>query len=201
MAARRGCAPGRRAASEGNACDATLGTIVSDLLRWAHGLLPARGRRQKDTGDLVQGVVAEAIERFDRNPEWSEAQRRSYLQTADRHRIVDELRRAEQVETAVDDRLLGSVPAGGPSPLDSAIAAEERRRYWRALHSLPEDDQLLLVGRVDLELSYRRLALVTGRSNPDAARMATRRAALRLAREIGRDLGARAKSESRDSNG
>jgi RNA polymerase sigma-70 factor (ECF subfamily) len=73
-----------------------------------------------------------------------------------------------------------------PSPLDSVIESEERRRFRDALARLGEDERMLVVGRVTLELSYEQLAAATGRPTADAARVATRRAVLRIARLVGR---------------
>ena len=66
-----------------------------------------------------------------------------------------------------------------------ARAAGDHARAER-LFSLGADDQALLVGRIEMGLSFEELALVTKRTTPDSARVATRRAALRLARAMGR---------------
>jgi len=72
-----------------------------------------------------------------------------------------------------------------PGPLDETLESDERRRYRRALLRLADDDQQLVVGRVELKLSYEQLARATGRASSEATRCAARRAMFRLAREVG----------------
>ena len=108
---------------------------------------------------------------------------RAYLQESIRNRIRDEVRRAGMVETTQTanpgwrDR--------GTSPLEHAITREKAARYREALARLDTADQELIVGRIELGYSYEQLALATGKSSPDAARVAVRRALLRIAGEIG----------------
>jgi RNA polymerase sigma factor (sigma-70 family) len=168
------------------ASELLLGALVDELMRWAHGLLPARARRRADTGDLVQEAVVEALSTLDDPASRPPGVLRRYLRKAIRNRIRDEIRRAEKVEVGACDERLASFPAPGTSPLDAVLEAEGRALFRRALRSLAEDDRMLVVGRVDLELTYRQLALATGRRSADAAKVATLRAARKLALEVGR---------------
>ena len=137
-----------------------LATLVPFFHRWTHGRLPSYARRRMDTGDIVQEAIVGVL------------------------RNLDEVRRASHGEVANRN----SDPADGrASPLEEAIDSENRRQYRAALLTLADDDQALLVGRIELGLSFEDLALVTKRNSPDAARVATRRAALRLARAMGRE--------------
>lgn len=70
------------------------------------------------------------------------------------------------------------------APLEDAIADESARRYREALGRLHPDEQELIVGRIELGYSYEQLALTSGRPTPDAARIAVKRALLRLAERI-----------------
>jgi RNA polymerase sigma-70 factor (ECF subfamily) len=72
------------------------------------------------------------------------------------------------------------------SPLADAIGEENALRYREALARLDADEQELIVGRIELGYSYEQLALASGRSSPDAARMAVKRALLRLAEALAR---------------
>jgi len=107
---------------------------------------------------------------------------RAYLQESIRNRIRDEIRRAGQVETAATSTPAQLDPAS--SPLDQAIALESRIRYRQALSRLDPGDQELIVARIEMGLSYEQLALATARPSRDAARVAVRRALLRLAEEL-----------------
>jgi RNA polymerase sigma-70 factor, ECF subfamily len=73
---------------------------------------------------------------------------------------------------------------GHDTPLEEAIGHESTRRYRLALERLAPDEQELIVGRIELGYSYDQLALASGRATPDAARMAVKRALLRLAEQI-----------------
>lgn len=160
-------------------------SLLPGLIDWTRGRLPRRARRRMDSGDLVQEACVGALKRIpELDTEQPEAMR-AYLQQCIRNRIRDELRRAGKGEVQNGDGD-GSVD-GAPSPLDTAILTEDQVRFRRALAQLTPGEQELVVGRVDLDLSYEHLALATGRPSADAARVATRRAVLRLAREMGRD--------------
>jgi len=162
-----------------------LERVLPPLVEWAHGRLPKRARRRMETADLVQEAAIGALEHMDPQDLECGAAVDAYLRASIRNRIVDEIRRAGKVEVADVDS--GERAADRePSPLDRAVDSEERHRFRTALAGLDEDDQLLIVGRVDLDLDYDDLAVATGRPSPDAARMATRRAVMRLARAIGK---------------
>jgi RNA polymerase sigma-70 factor (ECF subfamily) len=158
---------------------------LPDLLTWAHGRLPRRARRRLETGDLVQEAALGALLHLEECDLEHPGRVQAYLRQSIRHRIIDEIRRADRVELGSED---GPDDAADrrPSPESGAIVSEERRRFRAALRRLDEDERILVVGRVDLELSYEELALATGRPTPDAARFATKRAVVKLAREIGR---------------
>lgn len=166
------------------ALERALATLLPFFQRWTHGRLPRYARRRMDTGDLVQEAVVGVLRNLGELDTADPVALRRYLIVAIQNRICDEVRRANLGEvtngvspTAADSR---------PSPLDDAIEDENRRQYRRALLQLSDQDRALLVGRIDMCLSYEELAIATGRPSPDAARNATRRAALRLARLMGR---------------
>ena len=176
-----------RAAQQGrnSAADALFGRLLPSMTRWARGQLPRWARARMDTDDLVQ----EAFGAFFRRIEQVEPRRRgairTYLRQSIRHRIRDEIRRAGKVEVPMSEE--AEWAADGKSPYSHALSAENLRRYRVALGRLSTDEQQLIVGRVELDYSYDQLALATGRPSRDAARMAVRRALLRLAVEMDAD--------------
>ncbi len=107
---------------------------------------------------------------------------RAYLRRSIQHRITDEVRRAGKVEVPAVDGVEGPSPEA--DPLSRALGAEKEARYREALGRLSDNEQRLIVGRLELAYSYAQLALATGKSSPDAARVAVRRAMLRLAEEM-----------------
>ena len=165
------------------AIERVVASLLPLLQRWAPGRLPAYARRRMDTGDVVQEAIVGAL----RNLQESEAAEPEalarYLAVSIRNRIADEVRRARigEVRNGGGERTDGS-----PSPLEELLESESQRAYRTALLRLGSDDQALLVGRIELGLSFEDLALATQRPSPDSARVATRRAALRLARAMGR---------------
>lgn len=175
------------ARSKREACRRAVEQLFVSLLpfleRWARGRLPPYARRRMDSGDLVQEAVVQALRRAGELDQLSAESLRLYLQTCILNRIRDEIRRAGRGE--VRNGPLPATSDGRPGPLDDAIESEERRRYREALLRLGNEDRMLLVGRIDLGMSYADLALVTRRPTAEATRAAARRAALRLARSIG----------------
>ena len=166
------------------ALDALFTKLLPGLKRWTRGRLPRRIRESADTSDLVQDALLNAF----RNMNAFEPRRRqalqAYLRQAIRNRVRDELRRGERRPRPAGEPDMESVPSSDVSPLDHAITGENGERYRRALADMSPEEQELIVGRLELGFSYEQIALATGRAHPDAARMAIKRALLRLARAI-----------------
>jgi RNA polymerase sigma-70 factor (ECF subfamily) len=137
-----------------------------------------------DTGDVVQEAIVGVLRNLGELESADPDQLRRYLIVAIQNRIRDEVRRSQigEVANGVD----GAAPDGGASPHDEAVESEYQRQYRDALLRLDEDGRQLLVGRIELGLSYEELAVATGRPSADAARAAARRAALQLAQIMGR---------------
>lgn len=168
------------------AIERVIATLLPFFRRWTHGRLPSYARRRLDTGDIVQEAIVGVLRNLGQIDTADPQALAKYLAIAIRNRIADEVRRASHGEVA--NRITDPADPRA-SPLDEAIDSESHRHYRVALLSLSADDQALLVGRIELGLSFEELALVTKRHSPDAARIATRRAALRLARAMGREPG------------
>lgn len=107
---------------------------------------------------------------------------RKYLEACIRNRIRDEIRRAKLGEVA--SRSSCNVSDSRPGPFEDAVDSQERTRFRRGLERLSPRDQLLIVGRLELGLSWDELSLASGYPTVQAARSATRRAMSRLARQM-----------------
>lgn len=165
---------------DGGVLESILTRLLPLLMRWTHRRLPRYARRRMDSGDLVQEAILGVLTHRAEIDLESPAALQRYLQQSIRNRIRDEIRRAKIGET---ENSVGPLPADSyPSPLEAAMSSEDRVRYRAALLRLDADDQQLVVGRVELGLSYEDLALATRRPSADAARVAARRAVLRLAK-------------------
>lgn len=167
---------------EQSAIEALFRRLLPSLTRWARGRLPRWGRARMDTDDLVQEAFAATFRRLPRIEPRRKRAIRAYLRQSIRNKIRDELDRAGKVETSEEPP---TPPVDqGASPLDRAISVENEQRFLRALERLSPGDQQLIVGRIQLDYNYEQLALATGKASPDAARVAVRRALLRLAQEM-----------------
>lgn len=155
---------------------------VPGLARWARGRLPTYARELCDTEDIVQDTVINALRRWEgfevRHPgSWI-----AYLRQALLNRIRDEVRRARRRPIAVefiDDR-----PDDTASPLERVITRVDLERYEAALLRLRPDDRVAILFRIEHNYTYEELALALGKPTPNAARVAVRRALMRLAEEM-----------------
>ena len=169
-------------AGDQNARDELVARYLPRLRRWATGRLPAWARERDDTDDLVQDTVIRSLGKLEGFEPQHEAALQAYLRQAVLNRIRDLVRRAQ--------RQPGIVPTDeeitfvGESPLDQAIGAEARARYDAGLSALPPGDQEAIIGRIELGYDYGELAIALGKPSPAAARMAVRRALLRLAERM-----------------
>ena len=157
------------------------------LRRWARGRLPRWARSFLDTSDLVQDTLLRTFTRIAVFEPKGDGALRAYLRHAVENRIRDELRRVARrpAEMSLDADI--QVPSGGRSPLDHAIDDQIWARYLSALKRLTPRERRLIVGRAELGYSFTQLAHIDGRASPDAARMALKRALVRLASEMGDD--------------
>jgi RNA polymerase sigma-70 factor (ECF subfamily) len=135
-----------------------------------------------DTPDLVQDVLLETFKRIEHFEPQSEVALQAYLRQAVMNRVRDELRRHRRRPGTVelDSRHLDE----GPSPLETAVGEETIERYDEALQRLQESERDLIVGRVELGLSYEDQADLLDKPSPEAARKAAQRALVRLAEEM-----------------
>jgi RNA polymerase sigma-70 factor (ECF subfamily) len=160
------------------ALDRLFARCLPPLRRWARGRLPAAARGALDTQDLVQETVLHSLRRLDDFDPRHEGALQAYLRQAVLNRIRDEARRfvRRPTPTALSD----SLPADAASPLDIAIGRQGVERYEAALQRLRPSDREAIIGRLELQHDYRELALVLGKPNANAARVAVTRALARL---------------------
>ena len=164
---------------DAEALDRLLRRYMPALRRWASGRLPRWARDLSDTQDLVQDTVVQALKHLHAFQPQREGALQAYLRQAIVNRIHDELRRAHRRPAAVE--LDEDVPSALASPLAEAIGQEMLDRYEAALLELGEEDREAIIMRVELGQSYEEVAAALGKPSQDAARMAVRRALVRLA--------------------
>jgi len=152
------------------------------LRRWARGRLPAAARGALDTQDLVQDTVVNSLRRLDQFDSRHEGALQAYLRQAVLNRIRDEARRFSR--RPVPTELSESFQSDAASPLDIAIGREGMARYEAALQRLRPTDREAIIGRLELQHDYQELALILGKPNANAARVAVTRALARLMEQM-----------------
>ena len=160
---------------------------LKPLQRWAQGRLPRWARDLADTDDLVQDALAKTFKRLDAFEVRGVGALRAYLRQAVTNRITDELRRKGRPLALTD--LDGIELDDAQSPLEQAIGREAVERYEQGLQRLTAQERELVIARVEQGYSYEELAEAVGKPTAEAARKAARRALLRLAAEMSRDVG------------
>lgn len=174
---------GRARAGDRASLEELIERYLPVLTRWAHGRLPPWARDMVDTQDLVQDALMNTVVHLEGFVPQHEGALRAYLRQAVRHRVRDEIRRKQRrpARAEFDDDL----PAESASPFEELVGTEAALRYEAALRHLRASDRELILARVELGLSYDEIARQTGRPTAAAALMATSRALIRLAQEMG----------------
>jgi RNA polymerase sigma-70 factor, ECF subfamily len=155
------------------------------LRRWARGRLPRWARGVADTDDLVQQTLMRSLKGVDSFDPHHSGAFLAYLRQGVLNCLRDEVRRVRREPPEAGTA--GEVEDARPSPMDEAIGREVLECYEGAFRRLKPEDQEAIFARVELGLSFPEMAETLGKPSPDAARMATSRALVRLAREMSRE--------------
>lgn len=164
---------------DNGAADRFVSRYAPYLKRVGRGRLPSWARSVVDTADLVQDTLLRTLRRMPTFEPRGDAAMRAYLRQTLLNRVRDEVRRAEVIGPTQPPN--PEWPGNATSPLARAISKEELQRYERALDMLKPADREAIIGRLELGYSYEQLAEVLQRPTAEAARLAVRRALLRLA--------------------
>lgn len=177
----------RARAGDDGALDQLLARYLPRLYRWAHRRVPAWARSAADTADYVQDTVLHTLRHLGTFRPQREGALLGYLRRALVNRMRDQFRHAARHPgaAALDEHDARFVDTGG-SPLDLAIRASDRARYEAALTRLRSADRKAIVASIELGYSYDQIALVLDKPSAEAARVAVRRALLKLGEEMAR---------------
>ena len=154
------------------------------LLRWARGRLPRWARGITDTTDIVQDVLLQTLRRIEVFEDRGKGALQAYLRQAVDNRIADVLRKVARHPVEELGDVVADLPSHQPSPYHVAAEHEQDERYKKALATLSVDERRLVVGRMELGYNYEQLAVISNRPNAEAARMAVRRAVIKLAKRL-----------------
>jgi RNA polymerase sigma factor (sigma-70 family) len=166
------------------AMDRLFVRYLGPLCKWAHGRLPQWARTMSDTQDVVQDGIVRVLNHLHTFQPDGPGALHWYLRTAVLNRIRDELRKVKRhpVDVELEDDFASAVP----SPYDIAAMEEDREMFERALKELREEQRELVIARLEWGLEYAEIAQALGKPSPDAARVAVRRAVVKLAEDMRR---------------
>ena len=169
----------RMKGGDDEALERLIARYLTPLRRWAHGRLPLWTRSMSDTQDVVQDAIVRVLRQLGTFEPERPGALHAYFRKAVLHRILDEIRHARRrpAGTSLDDDLA----TAGPSPYELAVQKEDRDTFELALSEVRDEDRELIIARVEWGLDYEEIAEAVGKATPDAARVAVRRAVLRLA--------------------
>lgn len=174
----------RARAGESQALSQLFARYLPRLQRWAHRRVPNWARNAADTDDLVQDALLQTFKRLDGFEPQREGALLGYLRRTLLNRVRDQFRHAARHPSPGE--LNEALVDAGVSPLELTIDREDQRRYVAALKRLRKGDRNAIIARIELGYSYEQLALVLKKVTPEAARLAVRRALLRLGEEMRR---------------
>jgi RNA polymerase sigma factor (sigma-70 family) len=168
----------RARAGDSQALNRLFARYLPQLRRFAQHRVPGWARNGVDTGDLVQETFLRTIRHLRVLEPRGDGALFRYLRRALLNRIRNQFRFGSRhpAPVEIDDTYVDS----RPSPLDIAIDRDDRQRYAAALQQMRSLDRDAIVGRIELGYSYEQLALVLNKPTAEAARLAVRRALLRL---------------------
>jgi RNA polymerase sigma factor (sigma-70 family) len=172
---------------DADALERLMARYLVPLQRWAHGRLPCWARDMSDTQDIVQDAVVRVLGHLSAFQPRGSGALHAYLRTAVKNRILDEIRRVHR--HVPPESLDEEPPSPDVDPLEVAIGRQTLDRYEMALAGLRDDDREIIIARVEWGLSYEEIAAASGKPSPNAARVAVRRAVLRLAAAMKPDEG------------
>lgn len=161
------------------AVEALLERCIPRLRRWAHGRLPPAARANLDTDDLVQETVLHVIRRLDQFEPRHVGAMQGYLRRSVINRIRDEVRKVSRQPEPLE--MPDDLPSDRTSPIEAAIGAQTYDRYRAALSKLAGRERELVVARVEAQWNLSEIADRLRLPSVDAARMAVKRALLKLA--------------------
>lgn len=155
---------------------------MPQLLKWSHGRLPSYARDLANTQDIVQDALVSMLNHLDRFESRHPGAMLAFLRQVVTNRIRDEIRRVVRrpVATELDTQQLDP----SPLPLDIAIQREGMEHYQAALRGLRPCEREAIVARMEQHHSYETVALILGKPNANAARVAVTRALAKLAVEL-----------------
>jgi RNA polymerase sigma factor (sigma-70 family) len=174
----------RAQAGDQAALEALCLRCLKSLTRYAAGRLPPAARGMVETQDVVLEAVQRGMFRLHEFEVRHPGALVAYMRTILRNLIVDYARTAVRrpLQVSLDEHQADR----GKSPLECVLDEEQIQLYEAAVERLKPRDAALVTLKIDEQLGYEEIAVELGFRSANAARVATRRAVLRLAHEMSR---------------
>jgi RNA polymerase sigma factor (sigma-70 family) len=173
----------RAQAGDTAALNDLIARYLPRLHQWAHGRLPVQARGMRETQDVVQETLANAVRHIGRLDLHEEGALEAYLRVALAHHFADLYRQAARAPIETD--IPSQAPALSTSPHDALIGTRARERYEAALASLSSTDRQAIVLRIELRWTYDEISAALRKNGASQARMIVSRALDRLAKGMG----------------
>jgi RNA polymerase sigma factor (sigma-70 family) len=172
----------RAQAGDQDAMEALCLRCLKALSRFAAGRLPPGARGMVDTQDIVLEAVQRGMSRLPFLEVQSPGTLIAYMRKILKNLVVDYVRTAVRRPYAVtlDDEHADL----GQSPLERVLDGERLELYEAALERLKPRDAALVTLRIEEQLGHDEIALELGLPSGNTARIAGKRAVLRLAHEM-----------------
>jgi RNA polymerase sigma-70 factor (ECF subfamily) len=146
--------------------------------------VPLWARGAVDTADIVQDAILHTFKRLPSFEPQRDGALLGYLRRTLINGIRDQFRFAARHPPPLP--IEDNHPGNDASPLEITVDLETRERYRRALMRLRPNDRNAILARLEHGFTYQQLALILSKPTAEAARLAVRRALVRLAKEMQR---------------
>jgi RNA polymerase sigma-70 factor (ECF subfamily) len=141
--------------------------------------------KASDADDVVQDVCVKIWNALDGFEERGIGSFWWFARTLARHHLIDLARRQRAAhETKLDTATHVAPAAQAPGPLRDAVDHEAAEAVDEALEKLPAQTRHALAMRLELDLDWSVIAVDCGFPSPDAARIATKRALVGIAKGL-----------------
>lgn len=178
----------RALAGDEPARDALIAAYGPRLHAFLSGRLPAASRSLLETGDVVQEILLRALRTLPSFEYRGHGSFWAHLRAIALNYVADQYRRSGKLPSVSS---LSATDAAEPrsqstGPDGQLLRREELERFESALDVVDDATRRAVLLRLELGLGYDAIAVDTGFSTPDAARMAIRRGLTRIAASLAR---------------
>jgi RNA polymerase sigma factor (sigma-70 family) len=155
---------------------------LKSLTCYAAGRLPPSVRGMIETQDIVLQAVQKGLSRLDEFDHRHQGALIAYMRRILKNLIIDHWRSAARkpIPVLLDDQQAATTR----TPLENVLDREQIELYEKALERVKSRDAELVRLRIDEQLSYADIAVHLGLPSENAARVAVKRALLRVAHEM-----------------